>query len=152
MNNNESSSAVEKVSEQLEKQLKLDNKGGGEEGDGGGGGDSKQQRSSVLNTTTEHKPNEEEEEEDEEEEEEEEDEEEEDEDDEESMLQKHMSSSSASTVNDPGKMFIGGLSGQTTPENLKRYFEQFGPVSECMIMKDAITKRSRFKKHINLIY
>jgi len=141
VNNNES--AVEKVSEQLEKQLKLDNKGGGEEGDGGGGGDSKQQRSSVLNTTTEHKPNEEEEEEDEEEEEEEEDEEEEDEDDEESMLQKHMSSSSASTVNDPGKMFIGGLSGQTTPENLKRYFEQFGPVSECMIMKDAITKRSR---------
>jgi RNA recognition motif-containing protein len=46
--------------------------------------------------------------------------------------------------NDPGKMFIGGLSGQTTPENLKKYFEQFGQVSECMIMKDAITKRSRF--------
>lgn len=40
-------------------------------------------------------------------------------------------------------MFIGGLSGQTTPENLKKYFETFGPVSECMIMKDAITKRSR---------
>lgn len=45
--------------------------------------------------------------------------------------------------NDPGKMFIGGLSGQTTPDNLKKYFEQFGTVSECMIMKDAITKRSR---------
>ncbi len=41
-------------------------------------------------------------------------------------------------------MFIGGLSGQTTPDNLKKYFEQFGPVSECMIMKDAITKRSRY--------
>ncbi len=41
-------------------------------------------------------------------------------------------------------MFIGGLSGITTPENLKVYFEKFGPVSECMIMKDAITKRSRF--------
>jgi RNA recognition motif-containing protein len=41
-------------------------------------------------------------------------------------------------------MFIGGLSGQTTPDNLKKYFEQFGTVSECMIMKDAITKRSRF--------
>ena len=50
---------------------------------------------------------------------------------------------SSSTTNDPGKMFIGGLSGQTTPENLKKYFEQFGPVAECMIMKDAITKRSR---------
>lgn len=28
-------------------------------------------------------------------------------------------------------------------ENLKNYFTQFGEVSECMIMKDAITKRSR---------
>ncbi len=43
-------------------------------------------------------------------------------------------------------MFIGGLSGTTTPENLKTYFEKFGTVSECMIMKDAITKRSRFVK------
>jgi RNA-binding protein Musashi len=50
---------------------------------------------------------------------------------------------SSSSINDPGKMFIGGLSGQTTPDNLKKYFEQFGTVSECMIMKDAITKRSR---------
>jgi RNA recognition motif-containing protein len=40
-------------------------------------------------------------------------------------------------------MFVGGLSGQTTPDNLKKYFEQFGEVGECMIMKDAITKRSR---------
>ncbi|CAF1052599.1 unnamed protein product, partial [Didymodactylos carnosus] len=41
------------------------------------------------------------------------------------------------------KMFIGGLSWQTTPENLKTYFQQYGEVLECMIMKDAITKRSR---------
>lgn len=41
------------------------------------------------------------------------------------------------------KMFIGGLSWQTTPENLKNYFTEFGEVAECMIMKDAITKRSR---------
>lgn len=54
-----------------------------------------------------------------------------------------MHQMTSSTSNDPGKMFIGGLSGQTTPENLKKYFEQFGPVAECMIMKDAITKRSR---------
>lgn len=61
-------------------------------------------------------------------------------------------------------MFIGGLSWQTTPgrftsnhektntktvidfsflENLKNYFTEFGEVAECMIMKDAITKRSR---------
>jgi RNA recognition motif-containing protein len=49
----------------------------------------------------------------------------------------------SNSSNDPGKMFIGGLSSQTTPENLKNYFEQFGAVSECMIMKDAMTKRSR---------
>lgn len=55
------------------------------------------------------------------------------------------------SVNDPGKMFIGGLSGNTTPENLKSYFEQFGTVSECMIMKDAITKRSRFNLIIKII-
>lgn len=51
--------------------------------------------------------------------------------------------SSGNSTNDPGKMFIGGLSGTTTPDNLKTYFEKFGAVSECMIMKDAITKRSR---------
>lgn len=50
---------------------------------------------------------------------------------------------SSGQANDPGKMFIGGLSSQTLPENLKNYFEQFGEVTECMIMKDAITKRSR---------
>lgn len=49
----------------------------------------------------------------------------------------------SNSANDPGKMFIGGLSGQTTPDNLKKYFEKFGAVTECMIMKDAITKRSR---------
>lgn len=54
-----------------------------------------------------------------------------------------MQMSSNNAANDPGKMFIGGLSGTTTPDNLKGYFEKFGAVSECMIMKDAITKRSR---------
>jgi len=59
------------------------------------------------------------------------------------LILQQMASNSSNSANDPGKMFIGGLSGQTTPDNLKKYFEQFGPVSECMIMKDAITKRSR---------
>lgn len=56
-------------------------------------------------------------------------------------LMHQMTSNNA--ANDPGKMFIGGLSGTTTPDNLKTYFEKFGAVTECMIMKDAITKRSR---------
>lgn len=58
-------------------------------------------------------------------------------------LIQQMAANTGNNANDPGKMFIGGLSGQTTPDNLKKYFEQFGPVTECMIMKDAITKRSR---------
>jgi hypothetical protein len=64
----------------------------------------------------------------------------------------NMHHMSAGSQNDPGKMFIGGLSGQTTPENLKKYFEEFGPVAECMIMKDAITKRSRFVLFTNFIF
>lgn len=45
--------------------------------------------------------------------------------------------------NDPGKMFIGGLSWQTTPEGLKEYFGKFGEISEVMVMKDPTTRRSR---------
>ena len=32
--------------------------------------------------------------------------------------------------NDPGKMFVGGLSWQTTPESVREYFSQFGDVAE----------------------
>jgi RNA-binding protein Musashi len=45
--------------------------------------------------------------------------------------------------NDPGKMFIGGLSWQTTPESLKEYFSKFGDIAEVMVMKDPTTRRSR---------
>ncbi|XP_059091369.1 RNA-binding protein Musashi homolog Rbp6-like isoform X1 [Tigriopus californicus] len=45
--------------------------------------------------------------------------------------------------NDPGKMFIGGLSWQTTPEGLKEYFGKYGDISEVMVMKDPSTRRSR---------
>jgi len=45
--------------------------------------------------------------------------------------------------NDPGKMFIGGLSWQTTPEGLKEYFAKFGDIAEVMVMKDPTTRRSR---------
>ncbi|EGT45725.1 hypothetical protein CAEBREN_10423 [Caenorhabditis brenneri] len=44
---------------------------------------------------------------------------------------------------DPGKMFIGGLSWQTTAENLRDYFGRFGEVNECMVMRDPATKRAR---------
>jgi len=45
--------------------------------------------------------------------------------------------------NDPGKMFIGGLSSQTTADGLREYFSQFGEVTECMVMRDPATKRAR---------
>jgi len=45
--------------------------------------------------------------------------------------------------NDPGKMFIGGLSWQTSPEGLKEYFSKYGDIAEVMVMKDPTTRRSR---------
>ncbi|TMS04049.1 RNA-binding protein Musashi-like protein 1 [Larimichthys crocea] len=56
------------------------------------------------------------------------------------------SQSSLSTVDsphDPCKMFIGGLSWQTTQDGLKEYFCKYGEVKECMVMRDPVTKRSR---------
>ena len=45
--------------------------------------------------------------------------------------------------NDPGKMFIGGLSWVTTPESIRAYFSNFGELAEVMVMKDPATRRSR---------
>ena len=42
-----------------------------------------------------------------------------------------------------GKMFIGGLSWQTTPESIREYFSIFGELAEVMVMKDPATRRSR---------
>uniref|UniRef100_A0A3B5LE71 RNA-binding protein Musashi homolog 2 n=1 Tax=Xiphophorus couchianus TaxID=32473 RepID=A0A3B5LE71_9TELE len=41
------------------------------------------------------------------------------------------------------KMFIGGLSWQTSP-SLRDYFSKFGEIRECMVMRDPTTKRSGF--------
>lgn len=43
------------------------------------------------------------------------------------------------------KLFIGGLSYDTTDEGLKSHFEQWGEVVDCVVMKDPATKRSKFK-------
>jgi len=42
-----------------------------------------------------------------------------------------------------GKMFVGGLSWETTHENLLRYFSQYGQVVDCVVMKNPETGRSR---------
>ncbi|ROV96313.1 hypothetical protein VMCG_07686 [Cytospora schulzeri] len=42
-----------------------------------------------------------------------------------------------------GKMFIGGLNWETTDDSLRDYFSQFGEVTECTVMRDGATGRSR---------
>jgi heterogeneous nuclear ribonucleoprotein A1/A3 len=41
------------------------------------------------------------------------------------------------------KLFIGGLSFETTSESLKSHFEQWGTLTDCVVMRDPNTKRSR---------
>lgn len=42
-----------------------------------------------------------------------------------------------------GKLFVGGLSWETTQENLQRYFSNFGEVIDCVVMKNNESGRSR---------
>lgn len=51
-----------------------------------------------------------------------------------------------------GKIFIGGLCWQTTTETLKNYFGKFGEISDCTIMKDLVTKRSRGFGFVNFLH
>jgi RNA-binding protein Musashi len=37
---------------------------------------------------------------------------------------------------EPGKMFVGGLSWETDEETMRPYFEQFGTVTDCVVMRD----------------
>ncbi|EDO33402.1 predicted protein, partial [Nematostella vectensis] len=41
------------------------------------------------------------------------------------------------------KIFVGGLATSTTKEGLHQYFENFGEVTDCVLMTDPTTKRSR---------
>ncbi|XP_041120399.1 heterogeneous nuclear ribonucleoprotein A3-like isoform X4 [Polyodon spathula] len=41
------------------------------------------------------------------------------------------------------KLFIGGLSFETTDESLREHFEQWGKLTDCVVMRDPLNKRSR---------
>ncbi|KAJ8282411.1 hypothetical protein COCON_G00049300 [Conger conger] len=41
------------------------------------------------------------------------------------------------------KLFIGGLSFETTDESLRSHFEQWGKLTDCVVMRDPANKRSR---------
>lgn len=48
------------------------------------------------------------------------------------------------------KLFVGGLSWQTTPEKLRDYFSQFGAVTDVLVMKDPITQVRKNKSEWTL--
>ncbi|XP_030831001.1 RNA-binding protein Musashi homolog 2-like [Strongylocentrotus purpuratus] len=57
--------------------------------------------------------------------------------------QQNATTHDADGNHDPGKMFVGGLSWETSTDGLRKYFCQFGEVKECVIMRDTTTRRSR---------
>jgi len=59
------------------------------------------------------------------------------------MLIPYNTNTNNNVSNESCKMFIGGLSWQTTEESLKEYFSKYGHVTEAMVMRDPTTKHSR---------
>jgi RNA recognition motif. (a.k.a. RRM, RBD, or RNP domain) len=47
-----------------------------------------------------------------------------------------------------GKIFVGGLSWQTTEESMRFHFEKFGELSDIAIMIDKRTGQPRYFPHI----
>lgn len=44
---------------------------------------------------------------------------------------------------DAGKLFIGGISWETTEEKLRDHFAAYGDVSQAAVMRDKLTGRPR---------
>jgi hypothetical protein len=60
-----------------------------------------------------------------------------------STLSNGKNSSSNDMVTRTKKIFVGGLSANTTVEDVKKYFEQYGKVEDAMLMIDKQTARHR---------
>merc|ERR1719421_2854072 len=41
------------------------------------------------------------------------------------------------------KLYVGGLAQETTTESLRAYFEHFGDLTDCIVITDKATQRSR---------
>ncbi|CAH0730490.1 unnamed protein product, partial [Brenthis ino] len=54
-----------------------------------------------------------------------------------------VATTAGTTSPSPSKLFVGGLSWQTSSEKLREYFAMFGAVTDVLIMKDPVTQRSR---------
>ena len=44
---------------------------------------------------------------------------------------------------DQGKLFIGGISWETTEDRLKEYFENYGEVLQAVVMREKFTGKPR---------
>lgn len=53
-----------------------------------------------------------------------------------------LSGTNGNSTGYENKLFVGGLSWQTTPEKLREYFTPFGTVTDVLVMKDPITQVS----------
>ncbi|MBA0637222.1 hypothetical protein Godav_000169, partial [Gossypium davidsonii] len=42
---------------------------------------------------------------------------------------------------DQGKLFIGGISWETSEDRLNEYFGQYGDISQTVVMRDKVTGR-----------
>ena len=56
--------------------------------------------------------------------------------------------STPSSDSAPGKLFVGGLSWQTSQDKLREYFGQFGNVTDVLVMKDPITQVEEFVSRV----
>lgn len=41
------------------------------------------------------------------------------------------------------KLFVGGLSLDTTDEDMSEYFKAYGTITDCVVIKDSATSRSK---------
>ena len=61
------------------------------------------------------------------------------------------STSSSATKITPGKIFVGGLKQSVSDSTLQQYFEQYGAITEAVVMMDRITGRSRGFGYVSFV-